>query len=616
MANNPVNQTGQILNPPSVSNAGSGGSVIDPSIQSTNSPTFQNAGDKVFGTFELSERDKLPKSLFYEASSANNPLAGLFAYYVLGKSGVRYHKSETTSAARIITPAISRNPTAANIIKAVSEPNSQGVPAFMDFQNSQYRSQPYNVKDFIFCKHYGVIPNNRMITLRRFPSPVLDSLRVPTSNLRVDVSGQSVTMDQGPKDHIQRIISDKGELNVALPVAQAVTYFGEGTGNTLGGILKFTTGLNFNPESQPDMLNMKTGDIGLMNTPFGDILKSALSDPLAQASSDIDKILGTLENPERQINRLRRFFLDLETSAGGPLSKKIFVNLNTVDKMMVRGRGFSGGMESFTLVFDYNLTSVGQMNTKLLFLDLMTNILVLGSDYGTFLSPEVRLEQTNVGIGFPGGGEGYAKLLTNPLQYIREAVSGVLSQNTVNRLQEFEKYAKEAADDLKRFIEDPSKGVDPNSKFMKSLSVFISDQFLRTIYFKPMMLSGYPTGDWHMVVGNPLNPIAMVGNLICSSVTIDFDETLGPDDFPIGFKATFQMQHARQRHKGDFESQLNRGNGRMYLGNLPTSEEALRAFQDITGKSLAEITAEGKTGNGTLSVVQGQVAGENLPGNQ
>jgi len=244
----------------------------------------------------------------------------------------------------------------------------------------------------------------------------------------------------------------------------------------------------------------------------------------------------------------------------------------------------------------------------MLFLDLIANILSLGSDYGTFLSPEVRLDQQNVGIGFPGGGEGYAKLLTNPLEYIKGAVNGVLNENTVNKIKELEGYTKEAAEDLKRFINDPSKGIDPNSKFMKSLSVFISDIFLKQVYFKPIMLSGYPTGDWHMVVGNPLNPIAMIGNLVCTSVKIEFDETLGPDDFPIGFKATFSMQHGRQRHRGDFESHLNRGNGRLYLGHLNTSEESLKAFQDTTGKSLAQIVAEGQSGNGSLNVAANNVA--------
>ncbi len=588
------------------------GSVVDPNIQFVNSPTYQTPGDKEFGTFELGQRNVLPKSLFYEAVSASNPYTGLFAYYVLGKSGgaVKYHRSESTDGAAVITPAVSRNPTAANIISEVSKPSgSKNFPAYMDFSGkSPYAGQPYNVKDFIFCKHYGVIPNNRMITLRRFPGPVLDSLRVPTDSSDIKIDGKDVSVNGKAKDNIQKILEDGGETNVNLPVAQAVTYFGEGTGNALSDILKFSTGLNFNPERQSEMLNMKTGDPGLFNTPFGDILKSALSPSASEAAGDIDKILGTLQNPERNINKLRRYFLDLETTAGGPLSKKIFVNLNTVDSMMVRQRGFNGGFETFYLVFDYNLTSAGQINSKMLFLDLIANILSLGSDYGTFLSPEVRLDQQNVGIGFPGGGEGYAKLLTNPLEYIKGAVNGVLNENTVNKIKELEGYTKEAAEDLKRFINDPSKGIDPNSKFMKSLSVFISDIFLKQVYFKPIMLSGYPTGDWHMVVGNPLNPIAMIGNLVCTSVKIDFDETLGPDDFPIGFKATFSMQHGRQRHKGDFESHLNRGNGRLYLGHLNTSEESLKAFQDTTGKSLAQIVAEGQSGNGSLTVAANNVA--------
>jgi hypothetical protein len=595
------------------------GGIVDPSIQYTDSPVYTNVGDKTFGSYESGyARDVFPKSLFYEAASADTPYTGLFAYYVLDNKNVLYHRSETRSALETITPSSSRNPTAANIIKEVSKLTGSGDSAKPAYMNpaSLYRGQPYNVKDFIFCKHYGILPNNRMITLRRFPGPVLDSLMIPDSNVSVSVieAGSKIQIEKGKTPNIDKIKSDNGGLNIALPIAQAVTYFGEGTGNSMSSILKFTTGLNFASERQEEMTNLNTGDPGLFSTPFGDVIKSALSNP--GAAEDVDKLLGTLQDPNRQLNLLRRKLLDLETTAGGPLSKKIFVNLNTVDEMLVRKRGFSGGMETFSLVFDYNMTSTGQMNSKLLLLDLITNMLVLGSDYGTFLAPEIRLQQQEIGLGFPGGGEGYAQLITNPFEYIKQAVTGKLTENTVNRIQEFEKDIKKAADDLKRFSEDPSKGIDSNSKFMKSLSVFVSDMFLKTIYFKPMMLSGYPTGDWHLVVGNPLNPIAMIGNLVCKQVTIELDETLGPDDFPIGFKATFLMQHARQRHKGDFESNLNRGKGRMYLGSLPTSQESLGAFQDYTGKSLGQIVDEANAGNGVLTVAANNVAPDTGPVNR
>jgi hypothetical protein len=124
---------------------------------------------------------------------------------------------------------------------------------------------------------------------------------------------------------------------------------------------------------------------------------------------------------------------------------------------------------------------------------------------------------------------------------------------------------------------------------MKSISVMLSDAFLKKIYFSPIMLSGYPTGDWHLVVGNPLNPIAMIGNLVCTNVKITFSDDLGPDDFPTEMKATYTLQPGRQRHRGDYESMLNRGNGRLYLGQLVTSGESTKAYVNSRGVLVNEI---------------------------
>ena len=47
------------------------------------------------------------------------------------------------------------------------------------------------------------------------------------------------------------------------------------------------------------------------------------------------------------------------------------------------------------------------------------------------------------------------------------------------------------------------------------------------------LLTGDPVGDWHLTIGNPLNPIAMIGNLIVEDAEYEFSNELGPDDFPI-----------------------------------------------------------------------------------
>jgi hypothetical protein len=83
------------------------------------------------------------------------------------------------------------------------------------------------------------------------------------------------------------------------------------------------------------------------------------------------------------------------------------------------------------------------------------------------------------------------------------------------------------------------------------------------------VLTGEPVGEWHVTVGNPLNPIAMIGNLICEGIDVEFNDELGPDDFPTEIKITVRLKHAMNRDKDAIESIFNRGMGRIY--NLPNS---------------------------------------------
>jgi hypothetical protein len=70
-----------------------------------------------------------------------------------------------------------------------------------------------------------------------------------------------------------------------------------------------------------------------------------------------------------------------------------------------------------------------------------------------------------------------------------------------------------------------------------------------------------------------MNPIAMIGNLICKSVEITFGDQLGPDDFPTEINAKFTLEHARPRERGEIESIFNRGDGRLYQSTVRTQSE-------------------------------------------
>lgn len=541
-------------------------SYLEKSIYSFNS-------DQEYGVFENYNDavSTLPSSLFYEAQSSEDGRSGLFNHYVIGdsKTGaggrkVTYIKSENFEANQAVTPEVSRNPTAAAIIKETTSGGAYLNPS------SKYVSQPFNVKDFIFCKHYGVIPNNRMITLRRFPTPVMDNLRVPTPGPRPelrDVGGKvQGTFSNGEGLTTNQMI----RLGASLPMAQAVTFFGTDTGNNLDSILGINSGLNWRERGQKTKMDLQGNDRGLLNSTIGQYIQGILGTDVSNNLQGISNLLGTFTDPDNIDLQLRRTLFDKLTSGDGPLSQKIFVDVNTVNKMYTRDIGLSGGEQQFSLKFVYSLTSVGEINSRMLFIDLLANLLALGTDYGKFLTPQLLVTSNKQGLGFPMGNKGYVMHLTQPVEFLNSMLSlnfGAEVKSKIESLKGDVEKSKEELEGLKK-----GTPLSKDGKIYKTLSAMLTSDLINQLYYEPIMLSGYPTGEWHVTVGNPLNPIAMMGNMICTGVKISLNNILGPDDFPTELTAEYSLKAARQKHRGDFESMFNRGNGRLYLGKFQISD--------------------------------------------
>ena len=541
-------------------------SYLEKNIYSFNS-------DQEYGVFEnVSDAvSRLPSSLFYEAQSSIDGRSGLFNYYVIGDSKmsvggskITYIKSETYAMNQAITPEVSRNPTAQAIIKETTASGEYLKPS------SKYVSQPYNVKDFIFCKHYGVIPNNRMITLRRFPTPVMDNLRVPTPGKRPQLTDKGGKVQGSFVDGEGLTESQMIREGAALPMAQAVTFFGGETGNTLESILGIDTGLKWTSRNQQNKLDLQGNDRGLLNSTLGQYIQGILSAETNNNLQGISNLLGTFTDPDNDELRLRRTLFDKLTSGDGPLSRKIFVDVNTVNQMYVRDIGFAGGQQTFNLKFTYSLTSVGEINSRMLFIDLLANLLALGTDYGKFLTPQLIVNSNRMGLGFPMGNKGYVQHLTQPVEFLNSMLKLNFSAEVKSKIETLKGDVEKSKEEL----EGLKKGtpLSKDGKIYKTLTAMLTSDLINQLYYEPIMLSGYPTGEWHVTVGNPLNPIAMIGNMICEGVKIKLNNILGPDDFPTELIAEYQMRAARQKHRGDFESMFNRGNGRLYLGKFEISD--------------------------------------------
>jgi hypothetical protein len=89
------------------------------------------------------------------------------------------------------------------------------------------------------------------------------------------------------------------------------------------------------------------------------------------------------------------------------------------------------------------------------------------------------------------------------------------------------------------------------------------------------LLSGEPIGNWHMTIGNPMNPILAVGNLICDSVDIKFpDNALSYGEFPTKFEVVVSLKQAMPRDRAGLEVAFNAGKQRLYYA--PKNVEAIK----------------------------------------
>jgi hypothetical protein len=483
---------------------------------------------------------------------------------------------------------------------STADQTTSGAPVRSDTQNPIIGgvSAPYNWKDFLYCKYYGTIPNNYMITLRRFPSPMRDNLSLP----------------EGIKASVEKLKEGAGR-----PVAQAVTWWGGDTGNNLNDIISFSTGLEWDQVTQKETITQEAFEKGILGSTTLSItdLENSLEDEAVRNKvdkKDILSLIAMLSDSESMVQRQRGAYQlrELATQTGGPLSDYIWTSVDYVNKMHIRKGGLTFGDKEISLNFSYDLTSVGQVNTKAAILDLMGSLLAIGTNYGNFLTPDFRYDSAFPAIGFPGGQAGYERFLSDPVDFIAKY------SNSINEsLKEIEKSGGSIADEARRssqssVLNTTNPGNDPGMGkiFRDAAGIIAQNDWAKNIHMPMGFYSGAPTGEWHLVVGNPMNPVAMIGNLICTDVTISFSEKLGPDDFPTELYATFTLKHARDRERGEIESMFNRGEGKLYQSVLPVSSNQQTQNVTVTanGTAINEDTARVITTSpvlGTQGVLNG-----------
>jgi hypothetical protein len=387
------------------------------------------------------------------------------------------------------------NPTATKIIQITDE---------MGTDNLGYR---YNYGDFALAKYFGKIPNNQMLTLRRFPFPCADDI----------ISPKELGKDGKP------VVTSSPDI------ARAITWMGEKTENNIKEILGFKLGFNWEDvESKVQELQSKSG---ARSGTFGAFINES---PIASAAVGAIQGKNAVDIASQKANAGYDSFKETYPN-------HVFGPLNVIKNINMRKQGLKFE-HSFTLKFEYELRSLGGANPKIMMMDQLSNILALTYNNAPFWGGSTR---------WTGSGS-----VAQPLGDLDKLKNGDISGffgsvvSDVKGMFSGQSFGEILGKGLKNVI---------GGKLMEMMNTPQGGQAVAAF------LSGNPTGQWHLTIGNPLNPMAVIGNLCCENTDISFEGPLGIQDFPEKMVVSITLKPGRPRDKSDIESMFNCGKGRFYL---------------------------------------------------
>ena len=418
---------------------------------------------------------------------------------------------------------------------------------------------PYAFQDFVFCKWWNKIPNNRLITLRRYSEPILDNI----NPLAGSVENQPFP-----------------------PMCTAVTYFGENTGNSLSSILKFSTGMNWTDTSANvwEVGQQNGGEAAGTNPVLEGAGGSLMGNFGKTAFGAIGHALNAFNILDNNINKtgLLANGLPPDPYSDGPYTNRILGPVNRISSVKRREAGLKFEMSGLKIKFDYVARPIGGINSKAILLDILSNFMLMGSASAVFFGglhrfrfASARFPAMNEDVirdMYRGDMKGAVTKFTDKIKSI-----GANAFNSGGLADTLAGVGKQMWADFMNMLGNPlglGKNISTSEKSQTATNGIYNaivqkmHMGMKVPYLTNMraLLTGEPVGDWHLTIGNPMNPIAMIGNLICTNIEVEFNDAagLGPDDFPLEFSVTVSLEHGMPRDRDAIESMFNLGNGRIY----------------------------------------------------
>lgn len=480
---------------------------VDSRSYTIGSVTSGSDGTKIENKGDTVNLGKAPRSLF------NNWTLHKYR----NRHGETYgDDSSETTGAHYNKPVMSGND-----VNKILNPTARNIVEYATKTGGECFS--YSYSDFIQMEHYGQISNDYLITLRRFAYPIGDDLFSPkikgASDVMVDAS--------------------------APDLARAVTWLSPALGNDLKEILKFKTGFKWNDAKSEiqdaQSQSADTGEVGaaIAKSPTGSAIEAGLNGYTSVQAKKL-RNAGNVDH------------------AKATYPNKVFGPLNIIDQVLARDKGLKFEQE-FKLSFHYDLKSYPGTSPKVAFMDTMANILSLTYNNAPFWGGATRFS----GSGKTGKPFGDAKLLAKGdyAGYIG-SIADTLAGMGGNFMDQLKKTASNVAngEGINKILGDSSILENiVGGGLMKLLGGPSGGDVIKAF------LTGDPTGQHHLTIGNPMNPIMVCGNLALQDTEFEFQGPLSFEGFPTKLKVVISLKPGRPRDKTDIESMFNAGRGRIYL---------------------------------------------------
>ena len=463
----------------------------------------------------------------------------------------------------------------------------------------------YRYIDFMFCRDLGKIPNNHLLTLRKFTRPVGDNIntRLPKSDTPYN-------------------------FNQSMDVGRLVTWFGNGD-NKLEDIIKYNYVATFKPldskiqpvDSQED--EESTGIIGKMVNTINPKYNQAMSQGRTGSHNFISQLGGRY---------LSTSFANF--ARGGQYERhqiftpydqhKVYEPKNTIQSTHVYEGKLTFSQE-FTIKFSYKLRAYDNINPRAAFLDLIGNILAVTYRSGTFWGGSRMFR------GAPPNKVGTAKVnafLDRTFDTLGGIGNNLLSGNldiggTLGSIWgAVKQIASDAFNTAKSLAlgNTSTKGKSPlqvigaivkHTGLWSGVQGMIKNGLGRpAVYALDSLLTGDNVGLWHLTIGNPRNPIMSIGNLIIDKSEITQSGPLGLDDFPTDLMVSVSLKHGRPRDSAEIQKMYTKGSGPIYT---PLGAKAASDFYKLTStKYSADITEDkNDSENNVFNFIKQQQASTN-----